>query len=120
MRSEKWSLFLAAKAIAISVVAIGAAIVLSRMALPKLAETLHGMNVTPAPWVLKGLEYQAELPMLPVPGLLLGIAAIMFKPCRPLLAALALAAAVLATGVIVAMLIGSMAPLYEVPRGLGQ
>jgi len=76
------------------------------------------MNRETPSWVFTALEYHAELPFLPVPGLLLGIAALMFKPFRLPLAVLAMIVAVAATAAIVAMLIGGMMPLYEVPRGL--
>jgi hypothetical protein len=105
--------YVAAKAIAISVVAIGAAVVLSQMALPRLTTVLGEMGAKPPDWALTALEYQSELPLLPVPGLLLGIAAFMFKPMRGMLAWAAMLASVAATGIIVAMLIGSLVPFYN-------
>jgi hypothetical protein len=108
--------YLAFKAIAVSLAAIVAAMVLSRMALPKLVEAMHGLGSKPPDWVLLALDYRNELPLLPVPGLLLGIAAIMFRPFRGVLAVAALLAAGLATFAIVAMLIGCLAPFYDATR----
>jgi hypothetical protein len=108
-----WSAYLAGKAIAISIVAIGAAVVLSRIALPRVTVVLGEMGTKPPGWALSALDYRNELPLLPVPGLLLGIAALMFRPFRGMLAVAAMIAAVLATGIIVAMLIGSLAPFYD-------
>jgi len=113
---RNWSVYLAFKAVAISLAAIVAAIALSRLALPKLVEAMHGMGTKPPDWVLLALDYRSELPLLPVPGLLLGIAAILFRPFRGLLAIVALLAAALVTLAIVAMLIGSLTPFYD-PTG---
>jgi hypothetical protein len=118
MGRRGWAGYLAGKAVALSLAAIVAAFILNRVALPKLAETLHEMHKQPTPFIAFGLQHHGLLPFLPVPGLILGIAAFVLRPLRSLLAPLALLAAVLATGVIVAMLLGSMAPLYEVPRDL--
>jgi hypothetical protein len=63
---------LAGKAIAISIVAIGAAVVLSQMALPRLTTVLGELGTKPPGWALSVLDYRSELPLLPVPGLLLG------------------------------------------------
>ena len=111
-----WPTTMAVKAILLSIVASGAGFVLTRMALPKLADALHVIGHEPSGWVLTGMRFQDVLPILPAPGLVLGIAALMFRPFRPLLAVLAMLVAVAATIVIVALLIGSMAPLYEIPR----
>ncbi len=108
-----WSVYLAGKAVAISIVAIGAAVVLSQMALPRLVAVLGEMGAKPPGWALRALDYRSELPLLPAPGLLLGIAALMFKPFRGLLALAAIIAAVLATFIIVAMLVGSLVPFYD-------
>lgn len=110
----KFPIYLAAKAITISLVAIGAAVVLSRMALPRMTLLLGEMGAKPPDWALAALSYQAELPLLPVPALLLGIAALMFRRVRGLLAGLAMLAAVAATAAIVAMLVGSLMPFYNV------
>lgn len=108
-----WSAYLAGKAIAISIVAIGAAVALSRMALPRLTAVLGEMGTAPPAWALRALDFRDELPLLPVPGLLLGIAALMFRSFRGLLAVAAIIAAGLATGIIIAMLIGSLMPFYD-------
>lgn len=112
----KWGGILAGKAIAISLAGIGAALALSRLALPKVVSVLSEMGQKPADWILLALDYRDELPLLPVPGLLLGIAALMFRPMRGPLAFLAIVAAGLATAGIVAMLIGSIAPFYDASR----
>jgi hypothetical protein len=118
-RRQMWATLMAVKAALLSAVAIAAAVVLTRMALPKLVEALHCAGRPSSPLVLMELRYQDTIPLLPVPGLILGIAALMFRPFRALFAILAMLAALVATAGIVALLIGSMAPLYEVPRGLG-
>ncbi len=115
---RSWPVLLAGKAIAISLAAIVAAVVLNQMALPRLAEELHGLQRQPSSFIVFGLKHRGLLPFLPVPGLILGIAAFAMRPLRSPLALLAMLAAVAATGVIVAMLLGSMAPLYEIPRDL--
>lgn len=115
---RNWSAYLAGKAVAISLVAIVAGVVLNRMALPRLSDALHDLHRQPSPLIAFGLNHRALLPFLPVPGLLLGVSAFVLRPLRPILAPAAMLAAVAATGAIVAMLLGSMAPLYEVPRGL--
>lgn len=117
-RPHNWSLAMAGKAIAISLVAIGAGFVLQAKALPKLVETLREMDREPSAWIALGLQFSSLLPLLPVPGLVLGIGAIIMPTFRKPLAALAIVAAAAATAVIVAMLIGTMAPLYEIPREL--
>lgn len=119
-KRHRWAVSMAIKAILLSIVASGAGFVVGRMALPKLIDALHGMGQKPPELILTSLQYQDLLPLLPLPGLVLGIAALMFRVFRPLLAPLAMLAAVLATFGIVAMLIGSMAPLYQIPRGLNE
>ena len=118
-RNQTWPTLMAVKAILLSLAATGAGFVLLRIALPKLTDALHGIGREPSSWMLVGLQYQDLLVFLPAPGLVLGIAALMFRPFRPLIAVLAMIAAIGATAVIVAMLIAFMAPLYEIPRGLG-
>jgi hypothetical protein len=118
-RNPTWPTLMAVKAILLSLAATGAGFVLSRIALPKLTEALHGIGREPSSWMLLGLQYQDLLLFLPAPGLVLGIAALMFRPFRPLIAVLAIIAAIAATAVMVAMLIAFMAPLYEIPRGVG-
>lgn len=105
---------MAGKAIVVSAMSIAAAVVLSRMALPRLTAVLGEMGTPPPGWATAALRFQNELPLLGVPGLVLGIAALMFKPFRGLLAAAAMFAAVAATGAIVAMLVGTLAPFYGV------
>jgi hypothetical protein len=119
MINRNWASFLAAKAIAVSVVAMGAGYVLAQVALPKLADALHGVGRMPSDLVLTGLRFKAELPFLPAPGLLLGLAAFMFPSVRRPCAVLAMVAAAVSTLIIVGLLIGSLAPLYQVPRELG-
>jgi hypothetical protein len=118
MQSGNWAGYLAGKAIAISGGAIVAAMALSRVALPTLVESLSGMGNQPPEWVLIALQYRSELPLLPLPGLILGVAAIMLRPLRGVLAVAAMLAAGLATAIIVAMLIGSLAPFYDASGGL--
>lgn len=117
---QNWATFLAVKAITLSIVAMAAAFVLGHLALPKLAEALNGMGRDPSALVLKGIEYQAWIPILPTPGLLLGIWALMFRSLRTPLAVLAMLLAVAATVAVVLLLLGSMAPLYQVPRDLSR
>lgn len=108
------STYLAGKAIVVSLAAIAASLVLSRMALPRLSAVLGEMGAQPPGWAMAALQFQNELPLLPVPGLLLGIAALMFRPFRTPLAVAAMLAAVAATAMIVAMLVGTLVPFYGV------
>jgi hypothetical protein len=118
MQSSSWSAYLAGKAIAISGAAIVAAMVLSRMALPMLVDSLSGMDKEPADWILIALQYSNGLPLLPVPGLVLGVAAMMLRPLRGVLAVLAMIASGLSAAIIVAMLMGTLAPFYDTSGGL--
>jgi len=117
LTQRNWSAYLAGKAIALSVVAIGAAVVLTRMALPRLIESLNGAGREVSPLIALGLEHRSLLPFLPIPGLLLGVAAFILRPLRSPLAILAMIVAVVSTAAIIGLLLGSMAPLYQVPRG---
>ena len=56
---------------------------------------------------------------VPIPGLVLGVAALILRPLRPLLAPLAALASLLAVAVIVGTLVIALVPMYQVPADLG-
>lgn len=118
MKGDTWSAVVAGNAIALAGTAIGAAIALSRLALPKLAEELSGMGSQPPEWVSIALDHHNELPLVGVPGLVLGVAAMMIRPLRSVLAVAAIIAAGLAIAAILLMFIGTLAPLYNASAGL--
>jgi hypothetical protein len=112
-RSGSWPMWLAVRSTATAVTGIVVAMTLGSTALPKLSEELKASDLQPpAPLGVLVANPQA-LPMLPVPGLLLGIAAIVLRPFRGPLAILSAIAATAAMVLIVGALIGSLAPMYS-------
>lgn len=59
---------------------------------------------------------QPYMVCIPIPGLILSIAAIVLPRLRPVLAALAAIASVLAMILVVASLVAAMAPMYQISR----
>lgn len=112
-----WSSYLAAKAIVVSIGAFGVGLALSRLALPGMVDALAGAGSPPPRWAAIALDYHHELPLLGAPGLLLGIAALMFRTFRAPLAVAAMLAAGVATAGILAMLVGTLAPFYDASGG---
>ncbi len=116
--NRAWPLWLAIKAISIGAVAFIAAIVLNRLAFPKLNEQLKDLPEVPGAVVFM-LEHRALIPALPVPGLALGILALTLPGFRKPLAVIAVLASSLAALAVVGCLLAGMMPLYAVPRDLG-
>lgn len=117
-RPGTWPLRMAIRATVTAAAAIVAAVTIESSALPRLQAESKGLKAAP-PATLKWLgAFQDHLPYVPVPAVLLGAAAIGFRPARPALAVAASAASVLSLFIIVATLVAAMAPLYNAPRDL--
>ena len=114
-----FSLRLAMRATLTSIVAIVAAVVIESTALPKLEGELKGLGrQQPAALKWAGV-FQGRLRYVPVPALVLGLAALALPTLRPVLAVLAMGALALAMVIVVGSLVGSLAPMYQVPEDLG-
>lgn len=99
-----------------AVMVLVAAYVVQSRALPALSErTGEPGRGTPAAlsW-LTGL--QGWLMYLPLPGLILGFAAIAMRRLRPILSPLAALATLAAVVALVATLAASLVPLYQLPK----
>ena len=117
-RTGSFSLRLAVRATLTAVVAIVAAGVFESRAQSKLQGELTGMHLQP-PASLGWLGvFQGHLQYVPVPALLLGVAALVLRPLRPILAPLAMVATLLAVLIVVGSLLAAMAPLYRMPAEL--
>ncbi len=113
-----FSLRLAMSATLTSLCAIVAAVVFESKAMPKLQGELQSMHLrTPAAlkWVA---PFQGHLRYVPVPALVLGIAALALRPFRPVLAPLAMAATLAAVAILVGSLVAVIAPMYQMPGEL--
>lgn len=119
-RSGSWPTWLAFRSTVTAAAAIAAGWVVKATALPALTREVGegGVASTPLPeWVLALGDW---LPLVGVPGLVLGLAAIRLRRFRPPLAVLATIASVGAIVAIVGTLIGLMLPFYQqVPRVVG-
>jgi hypothetical protein len=117
-RSGSWPMWLAVRSTATAVTGIVVAMFIGSAALPKMAAELQASELQPpAPLGVLVANPQA-LPMLPVPGLLLGIGAILLRPLRGPLAILAAIASTLAMVLIVGTLVGALVPMYNIPVDL--
>jgi hypothetical protein len=117
-RRGQWFTRLAFKSTTTSILAIVAAYIVNAMAFPAL-EREHAEAAKNSSPVLRGLlELRPLLMFLPLPGLVLGVAAIVLRPLRPLLAPLALVASILAVAAIVGVLVAGLAPMYQMPTDL--
>jgi len=111
------ALRLAIRATLTAAVAIVAAVMVES-AVTRLGGESKGLQRQP-PAMLKWAEpFQDRLRYVPVPGLALGIAALLSRRLRPVLAGLAMAASVLAMIIVVASLLAALAPMYQVPEEL--
>jgi hypothetical protein len=117
-RRVGFSTWLAFRSTFMAVMAIVAAVILNQTALPKLALELGSPQVNLPGGLERLLARPAVLPYLPVPGLVLGIGALVLRPLRPILAVLSAGASLIAFLLIVGTLIVSMLPLYHVPKDL--
>jgi hypothetical protein len=117
-RPGSFSLQLAIRATVLAVCAIVAGMIFESQAQPKLNTELEGLHLQ-RPAILKWVEpFQGHLRYVPVPALVLGIAALALRPFRPVLAIAAMVAAVLAIMILVGSLLAVMAPMYQVPADL--
>ncbi len=116
---RSWGLWLSVRAVLTAGMGIGLAILLRSAVLPNLEKESQGAG-TSAPaslaWIL---TLKPWLPLLPVPGLVVGIVAIAIRDLRgvlgPLAALLSLVGVLLVAGSLVAALSG----LYQMPGDLG-
>ena len=111
--------WLALRSVLTAGMAIVVAIILNRTAMPRLTAetpTTHANLPSGLSCLLVGRHL---LPWIPVPGLLLGLAALALRPLRPILAVLAAIGCLIAVVLIVGALIGALAPLYQAPAELG-
>ena len=111
--------WLALRSVFTAGMAIVVAIILNRTAMPRLAAEAPTTHVNLPAGLSCLLVGRHLLPWIPVPGLLLGLAALLLRPLRPILAALAAIGCLIAVVLIVGALIGALAPLYQAPAELG-
>ncbi len=117
-RGGGWSTRLAVRSVLTCVVAIVVGVMVSSSALPKLEREVKEAGGHRSPVMRKLVESRSLLPFAPVPGLLLGIAALVLRPLRAPLALAAMLATVACVGLLIATLGAAMAPLYDVPADL--
>ena len=109
-------MWLAVRAVATAIVGIGAAVILNKMAIPALAGQIDqfGSDISPMyKWVMSNHHW---LPWIPLPALVLGLAAIMLRSLRNILAPLAAFVSLIAFIVIIGSLVVAMMPMYSMPK----
>jgi len=117
-RPGGWTTRLAVRSILIAACALFAAYIVDTRALPTLSKET-GEAVSHLPTYLRWLVgLRGWLLYVPIPGLVLGVAAVVLRPLRPLLAPLAALASLLAVAVIVGALVVALLPMYQVPADL--
>lgn len=116
-RRSSFSLRLALRSVLLSAMAIAVASIVSG-ALPKLTAESKGLDATPVPAGQYLVAIQDVLPFVPVPGLVFGLAALLFRPLRPIFAVLATVASVAALVLIAGSLLTALAPMYQMPKDL--
>jgi hypothetical protein len=110
-----WSRWLAIKSLATGLVMVPCTYV-AKHGLNVLAQQREGMDIAePAVWLAMTIN---SLIFLPLPGVLLAIAALTFKSARLPLAVLSMACTLICTLLLVAALVGSLAPFYQLPADL--
>lgn len=117
-RPGSWATRLAFRSTATALVALIAAYVVQSKALPALTREMSELgNDSPAAvsWLM-GLR--GWLIVVPLPGLILGIAAIALRRLRPILSPLAALASLAAVVALVATLAASLVPMYQIPAEL--
>jgi hypothetical protein len=117
-RSGSFSLRLAFRATLTATVAIVAAVIIESTAMPKLETELKGLQRQPPTSLKWAGAFQGRLRYVPVPALVLGIAAIASRRLRPVLAGLATAASLVALVIVVGSLVAALAPMYQIPAEL--
>ncbi len=117
-RRGSWSMWLAVRATTTAVIGIIVALVLQSAALPKLHSESKKLD-RHTPSALEWVSVRpAVLPFLPVPAIILGVAAMFLRPVRGVLAALAALLTVIAMVFIVGSLVAGLAPMYQMPPDL--
>ena len=114
-RPGSWPTWLAFRSTATAASALVAAFILRSTALPKLGGEMSDLGVGPpeaASWLVGMRDW---LVILPLPGLILGIGAIVMRSVRPVLAVFAALASAAAILLIVATLAASLVPMYQMP-----
>ena len=113
-KKSRWPMWLAVRSVATAVCCIVAAIILHKTALPALAGTI-GQIKTNVPEVTHlVIDNHQWLPWIPVPALIIGIAAVILRPIRSILAPLAAITSLIAVIVIVGSLVVAMMPMYRI------
>ncbi|UCD27597.1 MAG: hypothetical protein JSV03_10820 [Planctomycetota bacterium] len=117
---KSWPIWLAVRSVATSVVGIVVAVILSKLAMPALADQVKELDAAAVPTITEYvLENHVWLPWTPIPALILGVSAIVFRYLRTMLAPIAAITSVAAFVVIVGSLIVVMMPIYSVPKEFG-
>jgi len=117
-RRASWSMWLAMRSLVTAIGGIAAAFVLSSLAMPHLADHIKEMGADAPQMTRFVMENHRYLPIVPIPALVLGIAAVVFRSLRTLLAPLAAVASIMALVVVVGSLVVAMMPLYSMPKDL--
>jgi len=119
-RPGSWATRLAFRSTVTAAATLVAAYVVQSQAMPALTEKTGELG-RGAPAALSWLTgLQGWLMYIPLPGLILGVAAITMRRLRPILSPLAALASLLAVVTLVATLAASLAPMYQVPEELIQ
>jgi len=113
-----WAIRLAFRSTATALVALIAAYVVQSKALPALTQEMSEPGTGPPTAVSWLMALRGWLIVVPMPGLILGIAAIALRRLRPLLAPLAALASLAAVVALVATLAASLVPMYQIPAEL--
>jgi hypothetical protein len=118
LRPGSFALSLAVRATMTAAGAIVAAMIFESAAMPKLQGELKAMNLRPPAGLAWVVPFQGHLRYVPIPALVLGIAAIALRPLRRPLAIAAMALALLAVVILVGSLVAAIAPMYQMPAEL--
>jgi len=115
-RPGSWPMWLAFRSTATAASALVAAFILRSAALPKLGGEMSGLgaNLPVTTSWLAGMR--GWLVIFPLPGLILGIAAMAMRSVRPVLAVFAALMSAAAVLLIVATLAASLVPMYRMPE----
>lgn len=110
-----WARWLAFRSLATGLVTVPAAFIVKHHGLNALARQQQELGGETPAWLAMTVEW---LIFLPLPGVLLAIAALRLRSLRLPLAVLSMACTLLCTVLIVAALVGSLAPFYQWPADL--
>jgi hypothetical protein len=112
-RRGSFGIWLAVRSIVTAAAASVVAIVLNHTAMPSLLEELRDSDMDVPQWLEMIVGFQPLLPWVGLPGVILGIAALMLRPLRKPLALLASLLSVAAIALVVATLVSAMIPFYQ-------